>query len=158
MIFKFRSIFIPFFIAFCFNSFVIAKLNEVACESIDNYAFYWGSPYSGHSLKTCLMLEKTKIDETNVKISTSDESMLGIQLSNNKKVFHLPIDIAEKFPYLLGYDAEHCSVREISEHNFKGLGGLRVLYLFGNQIEEIPARTFKDLSQLEYLGLSKNSP
>lgn len=99
----------------------------------------------------------TSIDEQNVTISTSDVSMGGLSFHNNKKIVFLPINVGEKFPNLINYNAAYCSVKEVLKLNFKNLNKLKTLALHYNQIEKIGTETFSDLTSLEELNLSKEN-
>lgn len=82
--------------------------------------------------------------------------MLGFDMSNNKNHVYLPVNISEALPNLEGYIAAHCSIKEISMENFRGLNKLKTLYLFDNLIEKIPTDAFNDLIELDFLSLRKN--
>lgn len=98
----------------------------------------------------------TIIDEANTKISFYDENIGGLQMNNNKNISYLPIDVAERFPNLQGYQAGFCGIKELTRRNFKGLSKLRGLWLSYNQIERFLSETFVDLIGLEYLYLGDN--
>lgn len=132
---------------------MIVNAKEIECEQFGNHSFWWA--YSIHSLKTCFMNGKTTIGESSVKISTRDETELGLSLDGNQKVFHLPIEVAESFPNLQGYSAGGCSIKDISRENFKNLSKLKSLWLDGNQIRKIWEDTFDDLVEVERISLCK---
>jgi acid phosphatase class B len=132
-----------------FVSSVEAAANEVSCESINDFS--WG--YAGKH-KTCDMDGTTKIDSLGFAIvSTKDETVAAIQFARNKKVFFLPEKANEKFPNLVLYSANECSIKAISKINFKGLKNLKSLYLYQNQIEKILSDTFEDLTSLKEIEL-----
>lgn len=141
------------FTAIFFESAVIVKAKEIPCERFGNHSFYWTSSF--HSLEKCFMDKTTTIVEENVKISPRDEFVLGFLLDENKNIFHLPIDVAESFPNLQGFDAYNCSIKEFSKRNFEGLSKLKTLYLGYNQIETIPMDSLIDLIELEFFSLGK---
>lgn len=125
--------------------------NEGRCESFENQS--WISPFG--TLKTCLMEGVTSIDNSNFEISSGpDETVTGLGLKTNKKIKFLPVRIALKFPELVGFSAYECSLTLISRENFRGLRKLRILYLYNNAIENLPADVFQDLVSLEELHLS----
>lgn len=95
----------------------------------------------------------TTIDETNTIISNRDASVRGFKLNDNKKVFYLPLAIAEHFPNLQGIQADSCAIKGIAKENFNGLSKLKALYLQFNQIEMITTESFSDLVELEILDL-----
>jgi Leucine-rich repeat (LRR) protein len=102
------------------------------------------------------MRVETSINVPNVTISNKcEEFNSGFNFNYNKKIFYLPIDVAEKFPYLTVYGASDCSVKEISKLNFNGLKNLNILELSNNQIEKIDSDTFQDLVALEKLDLGE---
>lgn len=152
-ILNFHRISLLLFFANCFASIVIVKAKEVKCEHFIDVGYWWRSSDSTVSLNTCLMDVKTKIYEANATVSTQDETVGALSLSFNKKIFHLPIDVAESFPNLQVFYAARCSITKISKSNFKGLSKLRRLDLYHNQIETIPSDTFSDCIELERFGL-----
>lgn len=140
------------FITSCLESVVVVKAKEIECERFGDYKYFrWG--FSIYSLKTCYLNGNTTIGEANVKISKRDETVLGFFLDRNKKVFHLPIGVAESFPNLQGYSAGACSIKEISHENFENLTKLKSLWLNGNQIRKILENTFDDLVEVERISL-----
>lgn len=128
----------------------IVDAKEVSCESVIGNV--WS--YSVNTVKTCNM-HTTSISEAGVTFSTLDESVLGIFVNNNEAVSFLPEKVNEKFPNLLGYCVQRCSIKEISKKNFEQLTKLKILYLHDNQIEKIGSETFGDLKDLEQLFLRK---
>lgn len=70
------------------------------------------------------MQSTTQINETDAIISTRNDSILGLTMTGNKKLFYLPIQIDEKFPSLMAYEAPRCSIKEIFKRNFKKLSNL----------------------------------
>lgn len=86
----------------------------------------------------------------------TDPSINALSLSNNKRVFFLPIRVQEVFPNLVAYTASNCSLVKISKDNFQNLGSLRYLYMSYNNIDGIPGNTFEDLISLEFIFLGKN--
>lgn len=150
-----KSIMIKFAINFVILSvlqiYAETSSSEVSCESIIDFS--WG--YAGKH-KTCDMDGTTKIDTFGfVMASSKDESIAAIQLARNKKIFFLPEKVNEKFPNLVLYSANECSIKEISKVNFKGMKLLKSLYLYHNFIEKIPSDTFEDLNSLKELELRK---
>jgi Leucine-rich repeat (LRR) protein len=124
---------------------------EVGCEgfSVSSWDNYIGK------IKVCHMNNYTSIDSAEVPFTKRDDSIFGLDFYNNKKIFFLPIQVGENFLNLIAYLAHDCSVKEISQRNFKGLNKLKKLSLGGNQIENIPNDTFNDLVVLEFLSLRK---
>ena len=100
------------------------------------------------------MDESTSISSSGVEIANKDESVGGLWFKSNKKIFNLPENVNKKFPNLIGYDAEKCSLSAITKSNFVGLKSLRSLDLEDNQIRKISFDTFEDLYSLERLDLS----
>lgn len=126
------------------------EVKKVSCEHIVSRK--WGDV---GTLRKCFMDKITVINEQNVTISTRDESIGELRLWGNKKIFFLPVGVAEIFPNLLYYNAHFCAIKKITKENFHGLIKLQALYLAGNQIEMIPSDTFSDLRGLAVLDLSK---
>lgn len=125
------------------------EAKEVECESVRNVN--WGVG----DVKTCVMQSTTLINEPGTAISPHDESVKGLWLSFNKRIFYLPVNVAGTFPNLELYTTWGCSVQEISKRNFNGLVKLKWLFLSDNQIEKIASGTFKGLAALELLWLGK---
>lgn len=149
-----RRLFVFSFIVFILRVFVLrveGLSNEILCESIIDFS--WG--YAGKH-KTCDMDGTTKIDSLGFVIAASkDETIAAIQFARNKKIFYLPEKVNEKFANLIVYSANECLVKEVFKANFKGLKLLKNLYLYHNQIENIPSDTFEDLISLKELELRK---
>lgn len=131
----------------------IAETKEVSCENVSSSTLR----DFVESVKTCFMDKTTSIDTKNVTISTLDNLIGGLDLTDNKNIFFLPVGVSEKFPNLLGYIARKVSIKEISRSNFKGMDKLKFLNLYGNQIEKITSETFIDLKNLEKLYLGKKN-
>jgi hypothetical protein len=119
------------------------------CERVEYYDWTIGN------MKSCFMDRETSIDSEGFQISTKDETIQGLRMENNKNVEFLPESPSRLFENLIGYNAEKCSIKQISYKNFKNLIKLQVLWLKKNEIEMIPSDAFKDLSSLEMLGLRK---
>jgi Leucine-rich repeat (LRR) protein len=124
------------------------------CEKVEDRD--WWTPNSFKTIKTCLMTDTTSIDSDGFKISPEDETIEGLRMYSNRKIEFLPEKLKDVFANLLGYSAYECSIKQISYKNFRGLVKLQELYLYSNKIETIPSDAFKDLTALEFLGLSKN--
>lgn len=97
----------------------------------------------------------TPISSPNVSI-VPDETILGLTFSGNQKLSYPPVDVAQSFPNLLGYDMFNCLIKKISKSNFVGLSKLKGLWLNHNQITRIDSNVFEDLISLEFLTLSNN--
>lgn len=123
----------------------------VSCEFIVDINF----SYVGRQ-KTCIMEKRTRINSADFTIASSlNENVGGLRFNLNKKVSFLPIDVYKKFPNLVGYSAQFCSIKLIRRENFINLAKLKSLWLNRNLISEIPTNTFDDLESLQYLGLCK---
>lgn len=103
--------------------------------------------------KSCVLGE-TEINSANTIIAESDETVEAMWMHENKKAFYLPNKISEKFPNIVLYQADRCSIKEISKDNFHGLTKLRELDLSENQIESLTDGTFDGLLNLHFLRLS----
>lgn len=77
-----------------------------------------------------------------------------IDLRNNPKLEFLPVSIFLKFSNVQTYDADRCSIREISKNNFEHLLKLESLNLSFNRIKIIKHNTFEGLPKLERILLS----
>lgn len=140
------------FVVFTFFMLTVHQLeaSEVQCERKENESFHLVG-----SVKTCFMQTVTAITSPGFSITPKDDTIEGLRIDGNKKIHFLPEKVAEKFPKLLAYFANRCSVTEISKSNFEVLVKLRILLLSFNQIEKIYSNTFEDLKSLEYIQLSK---
>lgn len=122
----------------------------MACASVT-----WNWASSVGNLKTCVIT--ADIEAAGTKVSTAkDDSTTGLRIFENKKVTHLLENVAEKFPKLKAYAVIFCSVKEISQLNFKGLN-LTVLNLRDNLIEKIAVDTFSTMVTLEIVNLCKST-
>lgn len=125
--------------------------HEVSCERVESFLWINGRFH----FKTCDMKGSTVIDTINTKISANkDESVEGLTFSWNKKIFHLPIGVGEKFPNLVAYSGAHCSIEELRKKHFLKLSKLKIINFYSNQIKTIYSNTFESLTSLEiiYLG------
>lgn len=122
------------------------KVDALSCEEVK--ACYL-------SQRCCHLNGNVRIDSADSTLSPKDEHVTTILLAQNKRIHHLPVALGNSYPNLKFYDAGHCGVREISRRNFEELEFLVWLDLRQNQIETLRSSTFKDLSALETLILSK---
>jgi Leucine rich repeat len=127
------------------------KAKILKCEAVEDFMF------GSENIKTCFMDQKTTIYSPGALMSTNDWSMNGLMMNLNKKVHYLPDFVAEQFPNLLAITAFNCSIRQVSNKNFKGLIKLRFLDLGSNKLEKIQRETFEELSHLKVLKLSKKT-
>jgi Leucine-rich repeat (LRR) protein len=132
------------------KAFCILEAKEISCESVLELDLW----VTGKTVKSCQIEEATVINTQDVTIASSDKSITGLYMSENKKIVLLPVRVDEVFPNLLAYSAERCSIKEISKENFAGLTNLKQLVLNHNQIERIISDTFEDLASLQLLFLS----
>lgn len=101
-------------------------------------------------------MDRTTIDADGFKISNEkDKTVKGLMFDFNEKISHLPDSPYDIFPNLMAYTAGRCEIKNISHNHFKNLHELKFLYLYDNQIEIIYYQTFKDLTSLVELDLSK---
>lgn len=129
------------------------KTNQVPCESVQDgdYSHFYAEPPN-----TCFMNDSTTIDTRGFIISTAnDETVQGLKFTGNEKIFFLPDNVAEKFPNLIFYFADFCSLTEVFKENFQRLDKLRVLLLSNNHIERVYGESFVDLTSLEDLNLGE---
>lgn len=134
----------------------VTASKEINCESLN--FIDWGEDWGQVGrVKSCIMDDLTSIEEPNVKISSAyDRYVKGLNFAHNKQIFNLPDNVAENFPNLLAYSAWDCSVKEITNNDFKGLTKLIRLALDDNQIEKVASKAFDDLENLRTLWLGKN--
>lgn len=100
------------------------------------------------------MEPNTAIDSDDYEIE-ADPAINDLIFSNNKKIEHLPVEVAITFPVLNFYSARNCSIKTIAKIHFKGLTFLKTLNLGENQIETIRSNTFEDLVSLTNLVLGE---
>lgn len=93
------------------------------------------------------------IHSKSFKFAGNDETVYVIWFSSNGKIKYLPIQVSNSFPNLEIYNAENCTISEISKENFENLHNLQTLNLAGNQIEVVPDDAFEDLSILDRIDL-----
>lgn len=104
------------------------------------------------------MKKTTVIDSTGITFSPErNDSIRGIDFSDNKKIHYLPFKLHKTFPKLLVFAASSCSIKAISRENFKNLKVLRGLWLRNNQIETIPSNAFQDLISIDDIDLRNSS-
>lgn len=132
----------------------LSETKEIFCESVSNYDNWIPFTDVAGNLRTCWIPSVSINAPGDVFSSDYDESIEALSYEGNKKVFYLPNKVGEKFPLLLSYYAM-CSVKEIFRENFIGLNQLQGLRLDDNQIEKISSDTFKDLTSLRMVKLSK---
>lgn len=84
-----------------------------------------------------------------------DHSVSGLYFNENKEIEYLPVAVHSTFPNLVEYQANDCSIREISRKNFAKLYKLNYIRLHFNKIEKITSDTFADLPLLRGIALSK---
>lgn len=125
--------------------------DQVSCEKIQSKTILLIGPQ-----RTCFLNDRTSINSAGATFGgISDENVTGLEINGNRKVFHLPEKVSEKFPNLELYLIYSTSVTSIEQKHFKDMRKLRALHLNGNKIEKIPFDTFEDLVSLEQLELSE---
>lgn len=133
-------------------TFAIA-LKQISCEKVINYEY---ADDIG-SQKACVLKKVTVIDSLGFTFAPEkNDSIRGIDFSDNKKISFLPFKLHKTFPRMLVIAASSCSIKAISRENFKNLKVLRGLWLRNNQIETIPSNTFEDLTSIDDIDLRKN--
>lgn len=131
-------------------STVESSIKEIKCETIEVDSD-WPT-----LVNLCNMTKTTSIPSKDYMISSEADTNMGIiRFDNNKKISYLPIKIAETFPNINKIYASSCSIKEVSNENFKNLSKLKFLFLGNNEIKKISRNTFEGLTSLESLGLSK---
>lgn len=106
------------------------------------------------SLITCLMNRSTTIETNNTRVD-DDSNARALYMSENKNIFYLPVDLYKVFPFLLVINAMSCSVKTLGPENLRNLKFLEMIWMGGNQLEIIPKGTFKGLTSLTTIYLSK---
>jgi Leucine-rich repeat (LRR) protein len=101
-------------------------------------------------------MDRTSIVGSKANILTAlDKYILVLTFSRNSEIYYLPINVADKFPNLMVYNASFCSIKKVLNMNFQFLSKLKTLDLSFNQVEVIEKETFVDLKSLETIRLSK---
>lgn len=93
----------------------LATGEQIHCETIRI------EPWAGiGDKKSCSMQKSTSIDSNDVTIPP-DLTIETLSFGGNKKIKFLPVQVAASFPFLKGYAAGDCSIKNISKVHFKGL-------------------------------------
>lgn len=125
--------------------------NEVTCRF---YVSEW--LLFKRNLNTC-RIEKQKIDDAFATVSsTSNSTVEAFDIRHEKEVSFIPMQIANKFPGLVVFHINNCSIKSIGAKDLKGLKRLRILHMPRNEIGTIDKDAFKDLFKLEWLCLNSN--
>ncbi|CAG9809794.1 unnamed protein product [Chironomus riparius] len=134
----------------------VAKLNF--CEEI-----MFGSPEETYwsSLDMYLWTFNVEPDQSifddNFEISgDKSESVKGLYFKPNNNIKFLPVKLNEKFPNLVVYAANNCSLSSLKYEHFTNLSKLQILSFGTNQISSIEQDAFKDLTYLKFLFLNHN--
>lgn len=128
----------------------LSEAQEVTCGRFNVSGWSFGV------VKTCYVKTSTVIDAKDFKISTPrDETVEALWLGENKNILYLPLGASERFPNLLGYSANFCSIKVVKKEHFQSLNKIKKIYLSANLIETIYFDTFKDLNSLEEIHLGK---
>lgn len=74
------------------------------------------------------------------------------------RVTHFPdlTQVSETFPYLSGFGITFTGLKKIEREKLKNLSRLKFFLISDNEIEEIPADTFYDLTNLELIDICRN--
>jgi Leucine-rich repeat (LRR) protein len=131
------------------NSTSIMKLS---CDSIKTHTYWSYVEFKN----ICSLGTKIAIKDAGAVFEDGkDETIEGLYFDENKKIVVLPEKVSEKFPNLIAYEANKCSVKNIAKIHFVNLPKLRRLNLDGNNIAIIASDTFDDLVAMEFLGLGE---
>lgn len=143
---------------FLFSGAILSVVgsNVIACKNIVPLHWYASWFPEAKPLTTCSFSTNQVIDSTGFVIASwKNENVKAITFASRKRIKYLPGGVGEKFPNLLIYNACNCSIKSISNVNFKGAQKLVILSLRDNEIEKIQVGTFDDLPSLEVIDLSK---
>lgn len=106
-------------------------------------------------MKTCGVYQK--IDTENYALgSPLNTTVEKFYINENKEVKFLPIQVGEKFPKLLDFQATSCALTVIRNSYFKNMQNLIHLNLADNEITTIEAEAFKDLVNVTGVWLNYN--
>lgn len=120
---------------------------EIVCERI-------GSMTDGTDF--CDMSKRTAINATNfILAELRDEEITAINFKGNKRIEYLPYKIYMHLPNLALYEANECSVKQITKENFEKLIRLEEIWLSQNKIQKISGDTFKGLESLHEITLGE---
>ena len=133
------------------SQLIAPKVQEIVdCRKIfDTYAY---------PIDTCEFRFPVKIIKKNVRIAINrTDSVIKnkIYFMKNNEIYFLPIGVHEKFPNLINYSAQSCSILSISKKNFEKLRKLVRVELDENFISSIRSNTFEFLENLAYVTLSR---
>lgn len=97
----------------------------------------------------------TFIDCSDTIIPSPGQGVEAFDSHGNKKLAYLPGNFRKVFPDLAVIDASDCSIKAITKTTFNGLTSLKMLKLFGNEIEKVREGSFDGLDELTELMLCK---
>jgi Leucine rich repeat len=127
----------------------VQQTDETWCEKFS----VWPWSFSGGQ-RTCRVSITKAINSPSFLLPLNrDATVKGLEFFGNINIVHLPVNVKEIFPNLLGFGAGNCSIRIVARENFQGLVKLKELLLFENFIEKIPSNVFDDLTSLEFINL-----
>lgn len=147
---------ILFCVLVCLQSFIGPTLStgfqkELICEGKRQWKF----KLIDSKVLTCMILQ-AEVGSKNFTMKTlKDDLVHGISFRNNTKVSFLPEKVFGKFPNLLMYDAQGCSISFVDKDNFEKLFKLTAVDLSHNLIDHIPKDLFADSSDIQIIDMSK---
>lgn len=154
---KVQSLKVSTFIQMLFLLFLVNSLEMVEAHRFPSENVFFEPWNSVGRVKTCFMKWRTSINSKHYTISTHCNTIEALNFSDNKKISYLPVYVGENFPNLLVYDASSCTIKEISNQNFKSFRRLKQMFLENNQIEMIQNEAFDELTNLELLWLGERN-
>ncbi|KAL7015744.1 hypothetical protein ACKWTF_016643 [Chironomus riparius] len=139
--------------------FLIIAVNSSFCVNL-NCNFCLKSYEEFHNVYSCVQKDslniyndKTDVDLVNGVPTGSDVNAVSI---NNNIVQYIPINLAQKFEYLIALQINNGSLNSISQNVFKEFKILQFLDLNGNDILSIDNDTFYYNIMLAILWLNNN--
>lgn len=147
---------ILFCVLVCLQSFIAptsssGSQKELICEGKRQWKF----KLIDSKVLTCMILQ-AEVGSKNYTLKTlKDDLVHGISFRNNTKALFLPEKVYGKFPNLLIYDAQGCSISFVDNINFEKLFKLTAVDLSHNMIDHIPKDLFSDSSDIQIIDMSK---
>lgn len=130
------------------TAFATMKLSTSCSES------RW--PYFDANLLTCRVNMRKIITQFSIISSPNNMSVTAISIKNEKDIEFIPVNIDEKYPNLIAFQARNCSIGSLNEHIFNNLSDLKLINLAHNKIITVGNNIFDDQNMLEYLELGCN--
>jgi Leucine rich repeat len=139
-------------IKFCFTLAIFITLT-LQCHSTSNQL----SCVEDFQKNVCVVGQDVTIGSPDSSFTEPNHSIDVLYFSQNPNIHFLPVNVTNLYPFVRDYQAWSCSIKAIFKNNFEGMEHLKGLDLSKNFIVTVFDDTFKGLTGLEVLNLSKFS-